>query len=147
MQNKTTLTLLQILAISKVFKQLLYVDGVSQERPIPFRLKFRINKILLQTQVDENYFQNEKNKLIVKYGAISKDKTRYEVKKKNKNKYLEELYTLLDTKRTHVFCPIETEDLEKIEDVVSIDYASLELLAAYIAQDINYINNLNITIN
>lgn len=146
--ERVTINLGTSLLLREVILRLLYVDKevegkkVTEERNIPFRLKYRLTRTI--SVLDKDFKKSElgKNKILAKYGELNQEGTALVVPEDKMEAYKKEIYKLFEEKVTHSLQRVEPEDLVEIEDYVEgISQSALALFIAYMTNDEEFLKD------
>lgn len=123
------------LILDDCINKILY-DEEGNERTLPFKLKYKINKNKSLISKDVSDFEKIKLQLIAIYGEPAADGKEVVVKDPNKvDAFMKAINLLLLQEIEHSITKIEEEDLSSLTMNINIPYPKLEIFQAYMCDE------------
>lgn len=123
------------LILDDCINKILY-DEEGNERTLPFKLKYKINKNKSLISKDVSDFEKIKMQLIAIYGEPTADGKEVVVKDPNKvDAFMKAINLLLLQEIDHSITKIEEEDLSALTMNINIPYPKLEIFQAYMCDE------------
>lgn len=123
------------LILDDCINKILY-DEAGNERTLPFKLKYKINKNKSLISKDVSDFEKIKMQLIAIYGEPTADGKEVVVKDPNKvGAFMKAINLLLLQEIEHSITKIEEEDLSSLTMNINIPYPKLEIFQAYMCDE------------
>lgn len=123
------------LILDDCINKILY-DEEGNERTLPFKLKYKINKNKSLISKDVSDFEKIKLQLIAIYGEPTADGKEVVVKDPNKvDAFMKAINLLLLQEIEHSITKIEEEDLSSLTMNINIPYPKLEIFQAYMCDE------------
>lgn len=123
------------LILDDCINKILY-DEEGNERTLPFKLKYKINKNKSLISKDVSDFEKIKMQLIAIYGEPTADGKEVVVKDPNKvDAFMKAINLLLLQEIEHSITKIEEEDLSSLTMNINIPYPKLEIFQAYMCDE------------
>ena len=123
------------LILDDCINKILY-DEEGNERTLPFKLKYKINKNKSLISKDVSDFEKIKMQLIAIYGEPTADGKEVVVKDPNKvDAFMKAINLLLLQEIDHSITKIEEEDLSTLTMNINIPYPKLEIFQAYMCDE------------
>lgn len=123
------------LILDDCINKILY-DEEGNERTLPFKLKYKINKNKSLISKDVSDFEKIKMQLIAIYGEPTTDGKEVVVKDPNKvDAFMKAINLLLLQEIEHSITKIEEEDLSSLTMNINIPYPKLEIFQAYMCDE------------
>lgn len=135
MNEPTKMTIAASYTLYDILNKIIFNDDQT-ERPLDFRVKYKLlrNRDLLSKDV--SFFENERNQLIRQLGASDENGT-IKVTDENMPQFQKELQNLLKIEVDHSLLKIKPEDIDNLENI-DLDSKSLSLFAAAMIDDPSY---------
>lgn len=132
------------LILDDCINKILY-DEEGNERTLPFKLKYKINKNKSLISKDVSDFEKIKLQLIAIYGEPTADGKEVIVKDPNKaDAFMKAINLLLLQEIEHSITKIEEEDLSSLTMNINIPYPKLEIFQAYMCDEPELLKELTI---
>lgn len=128
----TKLTIGHSVALSNVIGKILYKEDATQERNLPFSVKYKLQRnadILLK---DCSYFEYERAMLFKKLGKIEEDKIT--IAEDSIEEYDREITKLASMPVTHDILKLKLEEVESIDDV-NLNCHEMNIFVAFLVED------------
>lgn len=147
MNDKIKINYATALTLRNSCEKILYedqFDGSRKERPISFRLKYKINKNYALLEKDAKDFENLKLQILAIYGDPTEDGQNVVVKDPKKvDAFMKAINTILMQEVTHTITKIDESDLECLTGKVNIPYQELSLFQAYMCDEPELLRQLS----
>lgn len=147
MNDKIKINYATVLALRNACEKILYedqLDGSRKERPISFRLKYKINKNYALLEKDAKDFENLKLQILAIYGDPTEDGQNVVVKDPKKvDAFMRAINNILMQEVTHTIIKIDEADLECLTGKVDIPYQELSLFQAYMCDEPELLRQLS----
>lgn len=147
MNDKIKINYATALTLRNACEKILYeesFDGSRKERPISFRLKYKINKNYALLEKDVRDFENLKLQILAIYGDPTEDGQNVVVRDPKKvDAFMKAINTILMQEVTHTIVKIEESDLECLTRRVDIPYQELSLFQAYMCDEPELLRQLS----
>lgn len=136
---KQKLTLDAVKMLSDAIIAILYVDGnVQSERELPFNVKYRLLRTQAILAPDVQTYENERLRLVKKYGAPVNDsnKNLLKVSQDNMGKFSEEFGKVGSTETELDLIPLKVADVDSIGNAnIKISSMQLAMFMQYMVDD------------
>ena len=159
MSEKIVINYATAIILNKVCDEILYEnktnpDGsVSRvERPVSFRLKYRLQKNKSYLEKDVYNFEKWKTQLLATYGSlVTDDAGQQQVKivdPEKKKLFINSLNKILATEIAHSITKIDPTDIDQLNfPLTAIDYGSMKLFIGFMCAEPELIKELNTEID
>lgn len=132
--------LAESIAAYRIIDKILFeADGT--ERPLPFDVKYKLQRCRDMFAKDYNFFETERINLVKKYGTEDEDNKTVRVSDENMKEFAEEMKKITEIQVTHNIRKLKPEDVDNIK-ITDITTEEMDIFTALLVEDKELIEDL-----
>lgn len=144
MESKT-LPIVYSITLYRVIEKILFLgdpnlESKPEERPLPFNVKYKLQRNLDMLLKDYAFYESERKRLVKQFGKEEGDKT--VVPQENLAEFREELTKSIRIEVEHSFKLLTPEEVDRIQGDIKVSCEEMNLFIAYMVEDKDLVNDL-----
>lgn len=138
--NDNKFYLSESIALYNIINKILFeADGT--ERPIPFDVKYKLQRCRDMFSKDYSFFENERIGLVKKYGTEDKENKVVKVQDDKMQAFSDEMRKITEIQVTHNVRRLKPEDIDNIK-ITDITTNEMDIFMALLVEDDELIEDL-----
>lgn len=132
--------LAESIAAYRIIEKILF-DSDGTERPLPFDVKYKLQRCRDMFAKDYSFFENERVSLVKKYGVEDKDTKTVRVPDESMKDFADEMKKITEIQVTHNIRKLKPEDVDNIK-ITNVSTEEMDIFTALLVDDDELVTDL-----